>query len=120
MAISYFTSIGSCVSVPLTDSQDYDLVVEHNSKLYKVQVKTTRHKGKSGYYTATLRSCGGNRSRDNFKKFNKSNSDLLFILTADNKMYVMPSISVFVTNAITLNKDKEKYKVELGVCSTNW
>lgn len=40
-AISYFTSQGYNISIPLTDSQDYDLVVEDTAGfLKKVQVKT--------------------------------------------------------------------------------
>ena len=41
LAISYFTCHGYVVSIPLNDTQDYDLIVEKDSKLYKIQVKGT-------------------------------------------------------------------------------
>lgn len=42
MAIAYFGSNGYVVSVPLNDTQDYDLVVDKDGKLQKVQVKGTK------------------------------------------------------------------------------
>ena len=33
IAIEYFTTKGYCVCIPLTDSQEYDLVVEIQNKL---------------------------------------------------------------------------------------
>ena len=39
-AIAYFTSQGYDVSLPLTDSADWDLIVEMESGLKRVQVKT--------------------------------------------------------------------------------
>ncbi len=36
-AIAYFTFKGFTVSIPLTDSQDYDLVVDDGHKLSRIQ-----------------------------------------------------------------------------------
>ena len=36
IAIAYFGSNGYVVSIPLNDTQDYDLVVEKDNKFYKV------------------------------------------------------------------------------------
>ena len=41
IAIAYFTINGYTVSIPLNDTQDYDLVIEKNGKLESVQVKAT-------------------------------------------------------------------------------
>ena len=41
IAIAYFTSNGYTVSIPLNDTQDYDLIVEKNSILKIVQVKSS-------------------------------------------------------------------------------
>ena len=39
IAIAYFTSHGYIVSIPLNDTQDYDLIVDKNNCIQKVQVK---------------------------------------------------------------------------------
>ena len=41
IAIAYYSSNGYTVSIPLNDTQDYDLIVDKNSILKKVQVKST-------------------------------------------------------------------------------
>jgi Holliday junction resolvase-like predicted endonuclease len=41
LAIAKFTKEGLTVSKPLSNNAKYDLIVEFNNKLYKVQVKTT-------------------------------------------------------------------------------
>jgi HJR/Mrr/RecB family endonuclease len=43
-AIAWFTRNSYTVSLPLTDSQDYDLIVDKDNVLYRVQVKTTSNK----------------------------------------------------------------------------
>ena len=50
MAIAYFTTKGYTVSIPLNDTQDYDLVIERCNKLYTVQVKATGCKTKYNVY----------------------------------------------------------------------
>ena len=55
IAISYFVCNGYTVSIPLNDTQDYDLVVEKDSKLYRVQVKGTTFKTKFGVYQVALK-----------------------------------------------------------------
>lgn len=41
-AMAYYAKLGWTVSIPVTDSQDYDLVVDNGTRLFKVQVKTTK------------------------------------------------------------------------------
>ena len=57
-AIEYFTSNQMTVSVPLNDTQKYDLAVEIDGKLSRVQVKTSRNRTASGAYQILLRHCG--------------------------------------------------------------
>jgi hypothetical protein len=62
------------VCVPLTDSQDYDLVVEFEDGLKKIQVRTTTQRSNSSeFYIVHLRICGGN-SKKNFVR--KRGTDL--------------------------------------------
>ena len=107
-AISYFTQEGMTVLIPLTDSQDYDLVVEINKELKKIQVKTTSYK-KHGSFKVSLSVKGGNRSYNTIKKFDKNLVDLVFVLTSDGDKYLFPSPSV--TSSITINDKYKKYKI---------
>jgi HJR/Mrr/RecB family endonuclease len=49
-AIAYFSKMGYTVNIPITDSQDYDLIIDREGKLLKVQVKTTKFKIRDGVY----------------------------------------------------------------------
>ena len=54
MAIAYFSTNGYTVSIPLNDTQDYDLIVEKDNKLERVQVKSTGCIDKGGIYQVAL------------------------------------------------------------------
>ena len=112
-AIAYFTLTGDPVCIPLTDSQDYDLVVEIDGVLKKVQVKTTTQKTKYDIYKVGLRVCGGN-SKSNFvhKHADEIDYDLLFILTDDGTKYLIPKeVIAGIKAEITLGSKYELYKL---------
>ena len=102
IAIGWFTTRGYTVAVPLTDSQDYDLVIDKEDKLLKVQVKTTRVKDKYGVYTLTLKVCGGNKSRSTVKHFNPSKVDFIFAVDGDLHMYLIPTTEVVAKSSLSL------------------
>lgn len=111
-AIAYFTKNGHMVAVPLTDNQDYDLVVEIDKELFKVQVKTTRHKAPSGNYSAELRTTGGNQSWNGVTKFfDEKDADLLFILADNEDTWLIPVKELSVRSRITLGEKYDQYKV---------
>ena len=111
-AIAYFSKISYTVSIPITDSQDYDLIID-NGTLLKVQVKTTRCKDSRGIYQVALKTCGGNRSGYTIKKINENSSDLLFVLDNDSNMYLLPKQNIHSNTTLLLGKEMEKYKVYL-------
>lgn len=90
-AIAHFTKEGYSVSLPLTESQRYDLIVDDGTKLYRVEVKTSSHKKPSGSYEVLIKTCGGNKSFNTTKHFDCEAVDLLFILTEDGKQYCIPT-----------------------------
>lgn len=106
-AIGWFASKGYTVSIPLTDSQDYDLVVDID-RLSKVQVKTTSYKKPSGYFEVGLRTLGGNQSWNGVvKHFDPLKIDYLFVVTSEGECFLIPSSKINSKNSITLGL---KYK----------
>ena len=87
-AIAYYTQKGYTVSIPLNDCQEYDLVVEYPDGLKKVQVKTTKHKGKSGNYIVNLRTMSGYKDKYTFKI---GTYDILFAVDEMGKTYEFTS-----------------------------
>lgn len=110
-AISYFCGKGYTVSLPLTESQEYDLVVEINGKLNKVQIKTTTFKTPHGIYTVALKTCGGNRSGQSIKKFDFKKVELLFVLTNDGDEYLIPTSEDMPICSLNLGERYQQYKV---------
>lgn len=55
IAIAYYASNWYTVSIPLNDTQDYDLIVDKDCLLKKVQVKSTACKTKYGNYQVALK-----------------------------------------------------------------
>jgi hypothetical protein len=100
-AIGYFVSKGYPVSLPLNDTQKYDLIVDIQDKLYRVSVKTSRNTTNGVSYSVQLRNTGGNRTgKVRQVPFDNSSCDLLFIYTADERMYLIPSEKIQATNSI--------------------
>lgn len=91
-AIGYFTKLGYTVSLPLTDSQDYDLIVDDGA-IKRVQVKTTSYKGKYGSHTVSLSTKGG-RKGSAIKTFNPTSYEILFVVTHKGDKYVIPTSSI--------------------------
>lgn len=108
-AISHFTTQGHIVSIPITDSQDYDLVVDINNNLQKIQVKTTRY-SENNCFKVNLKVCGGNKSSNTIKNFDNNKVDILFVLTEKNDIYIIPSKEIKQKTSISLNDTMSKYK----------
>lgn len=102
-AIAYFSKMGYTVNIPITDSQDYDLIIDREGKLLKVQVKTTKFKIRDGVYQVSLKTYGGNRSGQTIKNFNENGSDLLFVLTDEGTTYLIPKEDIHSNTCINLN-----------------
>jgi hypothetical protein len=79
-AIAYFTSQGYDVALPLTDSADWDLIVEMESGLKRVQVKTSYQLAESGIMMFSASVKGGNMSFNKPQKMiENQNWDLIFL-----------------------------------------
>lgn len=108
MAIAYFGANGYTVSIPLNDTQDYDLVVDIDGELKKVQVKATGYKQTDNAYQVQLRSVSGT-TKQIYKTVKDTNVDYLFCLSEDKTMYLIPKQDIKNKNVLSLSKDKSKF-----------
>jgi hypothetical protein len=112
-AVYYFTKIGFNVSIPLTDSQEYDILVEdEDGKIYRIQVKTTRY-ARNGIFECSLMVSGGNRTGIGKKRMiSTSKVDLVYILCEDGTQYLLPTKVIFGKKNIALGADYRRFRVE--------
>lgn len=119
-AIAYFGSNGYTVSVPLNDTQWYDLIIEKDGIFQTVQCKATGSQNN----TISLRNCGGTKGKEYDNVLNH-NLDLLFCLNSKQELFVIPiqDLKQYTPRSqITLNTNKPlnnqgfpsyKYQVQL-------
>lgn len=91
-AIAYFTEQMYTVSLPLNDSQWYDLIVERDGKFYTVQVKYTSEtkitkKGVS--YMCSLQTTSGT-TRKSLYSVVDTKVDFIFCCCSNFDMYLIP------------------------------
>ena len=110
IAIAYYSSNGYIVSIPLNDTQDYDLIVDKDNIVKKVQVKSTGCKTKYGNYQVALKSCGGNKGKT-YKTLIETDVDELFILTENLKMYTLPIKEIKNKSTLNICNKYDKYRV---------
>lgn len=113
-AIDYFVTNGYSISVPLNDTQPYDLIVDMDNKLYRVSVKTTRYKNTSGNYVVHLKNSGGSSGKSIIRNFDNSTCDILFVLCEDNTMYLFNSEMVTSRSSLTLTKERDVNIITFG------
>ena len=110
IAIAYYTSNGYIVSIPLNDTQDYDLIVDKDNKIRRVQVKATSCKTKYGNYQVALKSCGGTNGKT-YKTIINTNIDEVFILTDNIDIYIIPIEKINNYSTLNLCEKYRNYKV---------
>ena len=110
-AVDWFLRQGAVVALPQGSSPDYDLVVELEGRLSRVQVKTSvvqrptpAGEPRYGVFIATI---GGNRSWSGLvKKLDRSRFDLLVVLCGDGRRWLIPSERIEAARAIALGGEK--------------
>lgn len=108
IAIAYYVSNGYTISIPLNDTQDYDLIIDDGKKLKKVQVKGTGCKTKYGNFQVALKSCGGTKG-STYKTVINTDIDELFIFTENKECYVIPKKEIINQSTLTLGEKYNKY-----------
>jgi len=110
-AIAFFMARGDVVCVPLSEGQDFDLVVEADGVLKRVQVKTTSYKDYGNIFQVNLAVRGGNQSYSTKKFFNNKSVDYVFILTSYGDKYLIPALEIQAKNCINLGDKYQKFRV---------
>ena len=86
MAINYFTLKGYTISLPLNDTQWYDMVVEKDGIFQTIQCKATMTEDD----TISIKSCGGTKGGVYDTVLNHSGLDYLFCVNKDLDMWLIP------------------------------
>ena len=112
IAIAYYSTNGYTVSIPLNDTQDYDLIVDKNNVLKKVQVKVTSCKTKYNKYQVALKSCGGTKG-ETYKTIIDTKIDEVFIVTDTMEMFIIPIEEIKNKTTLNLCEKYEKNRVKI-------
>lgn len=86
MAINYFTMQGYTVSLPLNDTQWYDLIVEKDGRFQTVQCKATQTVNNK----IDFRSSGGTKGTTYDNLLNHPELDYLFCVNKDLNVWLIP------------------------------
>ena len=109
MAIGYFGSHGYTVSIPLNDTQDYDLLVDKDNIISKISVKATGQHSKYGITIVDLVNNGGTKGALYGRECNK-NIDYVFVVNNAQEMWLLPK-DILTTKSMHLGSQYEKYKL---------
>lgn len=104
-AIAHFTGKGYSVSLPLTESQPYDLIVDIDGRLNRVEVKTSKWKRGITSWSVGLRTRGSNMGHYTSKDFDSDNCELLYVSCADGIDYLIPSKEIRGKTNINVGPD---------------
>lgn len=113
IAIAYFASHGYTVSIPLNDTQDYDLIIDKENIIQKVQVKSTSCKTKYGAYQVALKSCGGTKGKT-YKTLIDTDIDIIFIVTDQIDTFLIPIENITNKSTLNLCKKYSKFKISIN------
>ena len=112
-AIDYFTSHQITIALPLNDTQKYDLIADFDDKLQRISIKTSRRKNKYNTYTIQLRNTGGSSGHIKYRYFDKNDCDYIFVLTGDNKIYLIPTNIITSITSIDVGNKYSEYEVHI-------
>ncbi len=111
-AILYYSQQERTVLVPMGDSARYDLAVDIDGVLKRVQCKTTNHRTSHGVPVVGLSTQGGNRSWDGQKKMiSAEECDLVFVHVLGGPSYEFPVERTAGKASLNLGTLQEAYRV---------
>ena len=117
LAIAYFGTNGYTISLPLNDTQWYDMIVEKDGVFQTVQCKFTASKNNE----ISLRSCGGTKGGAYDNVLNHP-LDLLFCANQDMDLWLIPMEDLRQagnTRSISLRKEPH-YNTKVSLDTTKY
>ena len=108
-AIGYFGMNGYTVSVPLNDTQEYDLLVDDGKDILKISVKATSQRSQYGVSIVSLRNMGGTNGTVYGREKDKNN-DYVFVINELEEKWLLPK-EVLTSNSINLGEKYNQYKL---------
>ena len=112
-AIKHFVSAGYTVSIPLSDTAKYDLVVERDGAFQAVQCKYAGYERNPGIFSVPLYVSGGNRSAGNRRiKYQRGDFDILFVLCANGQAYAIPFQKIAGQTTVNVGRESKWSKWE--------
>lgn len=110
-AVYEYTRLGYTVSMPLADSAKYDLIVEKDGVIKRVQVKTTKTLETSNFYSVSLKSSGHTSSGNIITPIDEAWYDELFVVTAIGECWMIPMRKIGGKYTITLGDKYNEFKI---------
>lgn len=108
-AIGYFGMNGYTVSIPLNDTQEYDLLVDNGDNILKISVKATSQRSQYGVSIVNLRNMGGTNGTVYGREKDKNN-DYVFVINEIEEKWLLPK-AVLTNNSINLGEKYNQYKL---------
>lgn len=111
-AILHYSQQERTVLVPMGDSARYDLAVDIDGSLKRVQCKTTTHRTPHGVPVVGLSTQGGNRSWEGKKKMiTPDECDIVFVHVLGGASYEFPVEMVSGKASLNLGTLQEAYRI---------
>ena len=117
LALVKFLSKGAIVSKPLSNNARYDLIVEINHKLYRVQVKATSaiKDGKMEFATKTT-----NYSKGSWKSvpYSSRDIDIFFLYCVENDwcgLYIIQDTDETIPQQLNIRLEPPKNNQKIGI-----
>lgn len=101
-AIAYFINKGLTVLVPIADCDKYDLGIDLEGKINRVQCKYSNYKEPSGAFIVDLTTFGGYREKTYHTKYKDGDFDLLFIYCGNRDKYLIPAEKILGKSHISI------------------
>ena len=112
-AIQYYMTNDYEVCLPIGDKKPYDIVIERDGNLSRVQVKFAGFYNGVKQHKVALRVTGGNQSWNTAKKYSIDDFDVLFVFTANGRKYAIPWKGITARNEINIENAKySQYEVK--------
>ena len=108
-AIGYFGMNGYTVSIPLNDTQEYDLLVDNGNNILKISVKATSQRSQYGVSIVSPRNTGGTKGAIYGREKDKNN-DYVFVINELEEKWLLPK-EILTSNSINLGEKYNQYKL---------